>query len=208
MQPNPSAFAHRWLAGTGEKTLLLLHGTGGDENDLIPLGQTLDPAASLLSVRGRVDENGSNRFFRRIAEGVFDLENMREETDSLAAFVSQAAAKYGFDLDQLYAAGFSNGANMAASLMLRHPEALRGAFLMRAMVPFEPSSPPALTGTRVLITSGESDPLVTRGQAERLANILREGGAEVEHLWVHAGHNLARGELVEAKRWFGGLAPG
>ena len=138
-----------------------------------------------------------------MAEGVFDLDNMSEETEALAAFVSSASVGYTFDPGQLYAVGFSNGANMAASLLIRHPELLRGAFLMRAMVPFEPFAPPELNGKRILITSGESDPMVTREQAGRLAAILRQGGAEVEHLWVHAGHNLTRGELAEAKRWFG-----
>src|ERR1044072_7866451 len=132
-----SSFIHRWLPGTSSRTLLLLHGTGGDENDLIPLGQTLDPSASLLSVRGRGDENGSNRFFRRFQEGVFDQENMRTETEALAGFVKAAADEYKFDIEGVYAVGFSNGANIGASLMIRYPEVLRGGFLMRAMVPFE-----------------------------------------------------------------------
>jgi|SRR5579862_2095189 len=196
------SFIHRWTQGTSGRTLLLLHGTGGDENDLIPLGQTLDPAANLLSVRGRVDEHGSNRFFRRIREGMFDQENMRLETEALAEFLRTAAESYRFDPEQVFAVGFSNGANMAASLMLRYPELLRGGFLMRAMVPFEPTNPPALGGIRVLLASGESDPMVTRAQAERLAMILVEGGADVEHLWVPTGHNLTRQELDEARKWF------
>src|SRR5689334_19570676 len=124
-----SLFNHRWVAGKSGRTLLLLHGTGGDENDLIPLGETIDPEANLLSVRGRVDENGSNRFFRRFAEGVFDYENMKSETAALATWLKEASASLGFDPEQVYAVGFSNGANMAASLLLTHPELLRGAFL-------------------------------------------------------------------------------
>jgi predicted esterase len=196
-----SAFHHRWIPGTSGPTLLLLHGTGGDENDLLPLGRTLDPDANLLSPRGRVDESGANRFFRRIREGVFDQENMRQETEALAGFLKSAAEEYGFDPEGVYAVGFSNGANIAASLLLRHPELLRGGFLMRAMVPFEPEFPPDLLGTRVLLASGEQDPMVSRAQAERLAFILVEGGADVEHLWVPGGHNLTKQEIEHAKKW-------
>jgi predicted esterase len=194
-------FHHRWFSGTSGRTLLLLHGTGGDENDLIPMGQTLDPAANYLSPRGRVDENGSNRFFRRFGEGNFDQENMRQETEALAVFLASASETYGFDPKGVYAVGFSNGANIGASLLLRHPEALRGAFLIRAMVPFEPETPPALLGTRVLISSGEFDPMVPRANAERLAAILVQGGADVEHVWAPVGHNLTRQELDHGREW-------
>jgi phospholipase/carboxylesterase len=159
--------------------------------------------ANLLSPRGRVDENGANRFFRRIREGVFDLENMQQETEALADFLRDAAIQYKFDPEEVYAVGFSNGANIAVSLLLRYPELLKGAFLMRAMVPFEPETPPALMGTRVLLASGEFDPMVPRANAERLAFILVQGGADVEHLWVQVGHNLTRQELEHAKLWIG-----
>src|SRR5579862_4195602 len=190
-----TSFHHRWVKGTSERTLLLLHGTGGNEDDLISLGQTLDPDANLLSPRGRVDENGSNRFFRRIREGVFDQEDMKQETDALAAFLRWASEEYGFDPEQVFVVGFSNGANMGVSLLLRYPELLRGAFLMRAMVPFEPDVTPGLMGIRVLLASGEFDPMVPRDNAERLATILVQGGADVEHLWAPVGHNLTRQEL-------------
>lgn len=196
-----SDFVHRWQLGSSPRTLLLLHGTGGDENDLIPIGQLVDPAANLLSVRGRVDENGANRFFRRFAEGRFDQDNMREETAALAGFLLAASSAHSFDPGGVYAVGFSNGANMAASLLLRRPDLLAGAFLMRAMTPFEPESPPALQGKRVLLASGDWDSMVYRDDAERLASILRGGGAEVEHLWLEAGHNLTRQELEHAKQW-------
>jgi len=199
-----SAFKHRWVPGSGPRTLLLLHGTGGTEDDLLPLGQTLDPAANLLSPRGRIDENGSNRFFRRFAEGVFDQENMRQETEALAALLMVAVKEYGIDAQDVYAVGFSNGANMGASLLLRDPDLLRGAILMRAMVPFEPSESPRLEGKRVLIASGESDPMVSRAQAERLASILTAGGAAVDHLWLPVGHNLTRSELEQARIWLAG----
>lgn len=128
---------------------------------------------------------------------------MLQETSALASFLSVAASEYGFDPEQVYAVGFSNGANIGASLLLRYPELLRGAFLMRAMVPFEPESPPDLLGTRILISSGETDPMVSRAQAERLAFILVQGGADVEHIWLPTGHNLTRQELEHARKWLG-----
>lgn len=196
-----SHFHHRWVPGSSSRTLLLLHGTGGDENDLIPLGQTLDPSANLLSPRGRIDEGGANRFFRRFGEGVFDQENMRQETEALASFLRFASTEYKFDPEQVYAVGFSNGANIGVSLLLRDPELLKGGIFIRAMVPFEPETRPALLGTRVLISSGEFDPMVPRENAERLATILVEGGADVEHLWMPVGHNLTRQEIEQAKKW-------
>ena len=197
-----ASFVHRWITGTSARTLLLLHGTGGNEDDLIPLGQTLDPGANLLSARGRIDEHGQNRFFRRFAEGVFDQENMRDETDALAGFLKAAHQDYGVNPEQVYVVGFSNGANIGASLLLRYPELLRGGFLMRAMVPFEPETPPSLMGTRVLLSSGEVDPLVSRDEAERLATILVQGGADVEHLWLPTGHQLTKQELQRGREWF------
>lgn len=198
-------FTHKWLPGTSRRTLLLLHGTGGNEEDLVPLGQSIAPEANLLSPRGRIDENGMNRWFRRFGEGQFDLENMREETDALAEFLSDARKAYSIDLENTFAVGFSNGANIAASLLLRRPELLAGAFLMRAMVPFEPEESPALAGTHVLLSSGETDPMVPRDNAERLATLFVRGGADVEHLWLPVGHNLTKQELQRAREWLDAL---
>jgi phospholipase/carboxylesterase len=195
------SFKHIWNPGTKSRTLLLLHGTGGDENDLIPVGKTLDPDANLLSVRGRVDENGANRFFRGFGEGVFDQENMRQVTAALAEFIGAASLRYGFDTKNLFAVGFSNGANIGASLLMRHPEVLAGGVLIRAMVPFEPSSPVDLAGVRLLLSSGAYDPMVPRAAAERLAAIFVQGGADVEHVWAPVGHNLTREELDHARDW-------
>ncbi|HEX9995902.1 MAG TPA: hypothetical protein VGB45_02065, partial [Abditibacterium sp.] len=130
-----SDFIHQFLSGTTETTVLALHGTGGNENDLVSLAQTIFPGANVLSPRGNISENGANRFFRRFAEGIFDLENLREETEKLANFVIQSSQRYGFAANDVIALGYSNGANIAASVLLSRPEILRGAILLRAMTP-------------------------------------------------------------------------
>ena len=184
-------------------TLLLLHGTGGDENDLIDLGRELLPTANLLSPRGKVLENGMPRFFKRFAEGIFDQEDLRFHTDELAQFVSLAAAKLGFDAKKVIAVGFSNGANIAASLLLICPETLAGAVLFRAMVPLEPHYIPKLNGTQVLLSEGRDDPFVPCENAERLDELLREAGANVTLIWQPGGHNLTQGDVDQAKTWLG-----
>ena len=152
---------HRWLPKEGATgTLLLLHGTGGDENDLVSLGRTLDPDANLLSPRGKVLENGMPRFFRRLAEGVFDEEDVKRRADELAAFVREAADAYGFAADRVAAVGYSNGANIASAALLRHPGLFRAAVLLRPMVPFEPEALPDLAGVPVFLSAGRRDPIV------------------------------------------------
>ena len=183
------------------RVLLLLHGTGGDENDLIQLGNMLDPAAALLSPRGNVLEHGAPRFFRRLAEGVFDLEDLRRRTHELADFIEAAVKQYGLEGRRLVAVGFSNGANIAASLLLLRPRLLQGAVLFRAMVPFEPEKVPFLGGVPVLLSSGRFDPLAGPKTAERLAAILKKGGAEVTLVEQEAGHELTRADVDEATRW-------
>jgi phospholipase/carboxylesterase len=190
---------HRFVDGDRERPLLLLHGTGGDEEDLVPLGERLAPGAALLSPRGKVSENGANRFFRRLAEGVFDLDDLRARTKELAGFVTEARRAYG--LGAPLALGYSNGANIAASLLLAQPDVLRGAILLRAMVPFEPSVVPDLSGKPVLILSGAMDPIVPTANAERLAALLTQAGAAVTHRVLPMGHGLGQGDLVEAARW-------
>lgn len=196
---------HRWEPATapGAPTLLLLHGTGGNEDDLLPLGRMLAPGASLLSPRGNVLEHGAPRFFRRLAEGVFDVEDLHRRTEELGDFVEAAAERYAFASGQLYAVGFSNGANVAASLLLTRPSLLNGGVLIRAMVPFEPASQPALAGREVLLSQGMSDPIVPRAQGERLAELFRSAGASVELAWQVGGHGLVNGDLVVARRWLG-----
>ena len=172
-------FIHRYEPAdpkVGSSTLLLLHGTGGDENDLIPLGRALLPGAGMLSPRGKVLEGGAPRFFRRIREGVFDQEDLARRTEELAQFIDAAAAKYDLDKEHIIAVGFSNGANIAASLLLRRANVLRKAVLLSPMVPFEPDPLPDLSETSVFIGAGRADPLVSSEQVGRLADLLRRAG--------------------------------
>jgi len=176
-----NTYVHRYLAPQGDdsRTLLLLHGTGGDENDLIQLGQMLAPDAGLLSPRGTVSENGAARFFKRLAEGVFDIPDLHARTKDLVAFIAAAAAHYNFDASKVIAAGFSNGANIATSALLSSPDALAGAILFRPMVPFIPENPVSLAGKRVFIGAGETDAIVPKTHPDRLAELLRVLGADV-----------------------------
>jgi phospholipase/carboxylesterase len=194
-------FVHRFFPGENRMTLLLLHGTGGDENDLVPLGRELSPNAAILSPRGKVSEFGAARFFRRLAEGVFDHEDLVFRTHELADFIEAAAEEYGFDLSRLVAVGYSNGANVAASLMLLHPGLLRAAILFRAMVPFEPEETPDLSGMPVFLAAGRRDHMIPPENTERLAEILREAGADLDLRWRNTGHPLTYEEVAEAKDW-------
>ena len=194
-------FIHSYIPGSDRTRppLLLLHGTGGDENDLVPFGQRLAPGAALLSPRGKVSERGASRFFRRLAEGVFDLEDLAARTGELAEFIERARKTYG--LAKPIAFGFSNGANIAASLLLTRPDVLAGAVLLRAMTPFEPKTLPDLTGMPVLMLSGAADPLVEPEDREKLADMLSIAGAEVTHEIVPAGHNLSARDMAAAEAW-------
>jgi phospholipase/carboxylesterase len=183
------------------RTILLLHGTGGNEHDLLEIGAAVAPGARLLGVRGQVLENGMSRFFRRLAEGVFDEADLRVRASDLAAFVTEAAAAYGFDPADVVAIGYSNGANIAAALLLLHPGVLSGAALLRSMVPLIPDETHPLHGTAVLIVEGEMDPIVPRATAERLASMLREAGASVTLEWQAAGHGLTPADLQVVRRW-------
>ncbi len=194
-------FIHRFERGTTADTLLLLHGTGGDENDLLDLGAMLAPGANRLSPRGKVLEGRAPRFFRRLAEGVFDLPDLIARTHELAAFVSASIRDYGLDAAKLTAVGFSNGANIAASLLLMYPGLLSRAVLLRAMVPFEPDQVPALAGTRVWIGAGKTDEMIPRAGTLRLAELLEQGGADVTLDWRDAGHRLQAKELDAVKEW-------
>ena len=195
---------HRFTTGEGPNastTLLLLHGTGGDENDLVPVGQTLLPGAAILSPRGAVRERGAPRFFARLAEGVFDLEDLALRTQQLIRFVNGAVAKYELDATRIIAVGFSNGANIAASVMLTGPSLFSAAVLFRAMVPFEPTKPAKLGGTPVLLSSGEWDPIATPAQAQRLQSLLTQAGAVATINFYNAGHELTRDDVMDAAHW-------
>lgn len=199
-------FAHRFLPGEDGSgvTLLVLHGTGGNEEDLVPLGRELAPGAAILSPRGKVLEFGAPRFFRRLAEGVFDHEDLVFRTHELAEFVEAASEEYGFDRSKLVAAGYSNGANIAGSLILLHPGLLRAAVLFRAMVPFEPEVTPDLSGIPVFMASGRRDQMIPPDNSQRLADILGEAGADVDLRWRDTGHGLTYEEVAEAKEWLAG----
>jgi predicted esterase len=181
-------------------TLLLLHGTGGNEHDMLPLGGLM-PGANLLSPRGQVLERGMPRFFRRLAEGVFDVPDLRQRAADLAAFVTSAAHAYGFDAGRVYAMGYSNGANIASATALLHPGILRGAVLFRGMVPLEPDPLPTLTGFRVLLSNGRMDPTVSPQETERLATLLQRAGADVELHWQPADHQLMPTDFSAARTW-------
>lgn len=195
-------FIHKFVPSVGSRTtLLLLHGTGGDENDLLPIGHQLLPGAALLSLRGRVLESGRPRFFRRLAEGVFDLEDLKVQTNALARFIEQSARKYGFDVSQLTAVGYSNGANIASSLLLTEPHVLTKAVLFRPMVPFVPDSPLNLKNVSTLLAAGRQDPIVNSQQISALTKIFESNGAHVSIHWHDGGHELAQDDLEAAKGW-------
>jgi len=197
-------FTHRFLPGApGAPVLLLLHGTGGDESDLLPLGEALLPAAPRLSPRGKVLENGMPRFFRRLAEGVFDLDDLKRRTHELADFVDAAGQVYDFGGRKPIAVGLSNGANIAAAMLLLRPGTLGGALLFRPMVPLVPDPLPPLDGVPVLILAGEVDPLVPPPQSEALAKLLTDAGASVKLRWIVGGHALTREDLEAGREWFG-----
>lgn len=196
-----SDFIHQFERGDGQITVLALHGTGGSETDLVPLAQDLFPGANVLSPRGHISEGGANRFFRRFGEGRFDLENLREETENLAGFLHNSSQKYGFDAQKVVALGYSNGANIAASLLLSHPETLAGAILLRAMTPFSPDKIPDLRDKPIFLAAGRHDPMVPMENIDELARTLETARADVTLRFENAAHNLNSTE-IEAARAF------
>lgn len=199
-------FEHRFIPAEDDgRTLLLLHGTGANEDDLIPLGRELDPGANLLSPRGRVLENGMPRFFRRLREGVFDEEDLVFRTRELAEFVQEAEREYGLDSSRTTAVGYSNGANIAASMLLLHPGTVGSAVLLRVMKPLQPENVPNLSGVPVLVLAGNQDEIMPAESVRRLEELLRQSGAEVDLRWQQAGHVLTRDDLAQAKGWLDGI---
>jgi len=203
------SFIHRFEPASvaGRPPVLLLHGTGGDETDLLPLGRMIAPGSALLSPRGKVLEGGMPRFFRRLAEGVFDEADVRRRANELADFIAEAREAYG--LAAPVAVGFSNGANIAAAVLTLRPEALAGAVLLRAMVPLSDAKVDAgvgdLGGKGVLLLSGAADPIVPAENASRLAAILKDAGAIVEHKSLPVGHGLSQADVTLAKAWLDGF---
>ncbi|GAA1558899.1 alpha/beta hydrolase [Kribbella sancticallisti] len=197
---------HVWEPGTGSPPLLMLHGTGGNEHDLLGLREHLAPDAPVLSPRGTVLEHGMARFFRRLREGVFDEDDLRERADELAEFLTAAEQKYGVAPGSWVAVGFSNGANMASALLLRHPEALAGAVLLAAMVPFNEPGKVDLAGKQVLIANGARDPMATPELTRTLSEQLRGRGAEVEVLTFAGGHTIDPESLPRIREFVEGVA--
>jgi phospholipase/carboxylesterase len=197
------SFIHRFEAATNPAApiLLLLHGTGGDENTLAPLGRAIAPGAALLSPRGKVMEHGMARFFRRLPHGIFDQEDLALRTNDLAQFVDASAKTYCFSTSRLIAVGFSNGANIATSLLLRYPGTMAGAIVLRGMVPFVPESRVDLNRKPVLVASGIDDPIVGTDEVEELADIFRAANADLTLHWEKSGHILSQGDVLMAFDW-------
>lgn len=183
-------------------TLLLLHGTGGNEQDLLPLANIIDDEANVLSVRGNVLENGMPRFFRRLAEGVFDEEDLVFRTKELNEFLDEAAEKYEFERNNIIAIGYSNGANIAASLLFHYQDALKGAILHHPMVPRRGVELPDLSGKKVFIAAGTNDPICPPVESEELHSLLKNANASVELFWENRGHQLTMNEVEEARTWY------
>jgi len=202
--PAALAFVHAHVPpidADDPRTVLLLHGTGGNERDLLALGAAVAPGARLLGVRGQVMEHGMPRFFHRLAEGVFDEADVVRRAADLAAFVPAAASSFRFDPAQVVALGYSNGANIAAAMLLLHPGVLSAAVLFRSMVPLVPMQVPEFRATPVLIVNGQVDPIIPRANAERLAALLQEGGADVTLHWEPVGHGLTPDDVAVARAW-------
>jgi phospholipase/carboxylesterase len=182
--------------------LLLLHGTGGNEKSLLPLADMIDPEASVLSVRGNVLENGMPRFFRRLSEGVFDMEDLVVRTQELHNFLHDVSLQYGFLREQVVAVGYSNGANIAGSLLFHHEDALRAAILFHPMVPKRGVPLPLLDKLPVFIGAGKNDPLIPVKETEDLKSLLEGAGADVTTHWESSGHQLTMSEVEAAAAWY------
>ncbi|HEX6628414.1 MAG TPA: alpha/beta hydrolase [Gemmatimonadaceae bacterium] len=201
---NDLGFIHRFVPAEDQSagTLLVLHGTGGNENDLVGIGQAIAPGAAILSPRGNVLENGAPRFFRRIAEGVFDPKEVRSRGEDLARFIRAAVVTYRLDPSRIFALGYSNGANIASTVMLIEPGTIQGSILLRPMLVYEPSEKKDLSGSSVFISAGRMDPIVPTTSVEQLAEMFQSANAEVTFKWQLAGHSLVPSEVREASEWF------
>jgi predicted esterase len=197
-------FIHRFVPGEDPlvETLLVLHGTGGNENDLVGIGQAIAPGAAILSPRGNVLENGAPRFFKRVAEGVFDPKEVRSRGEELARFIRAAAVTYRLDPSRIFALGYSNGANIASTVMLIEPGSIQASILLRPMLVYEPPEKNDLTGSSVFISAGRMDPIVPTASVEQLAQLFRSTNADVTLKWQLAAHSLVPSEVREAAEWF------
>lgn len=201
---NQLGLIHRWIPAespVSSQTVLLLHGTGGNEDDLLEVGKAIAPNANLLSPRGAVLENGMSRFFRRLAEGVFDIPDLIERAGELSRFISEASETYRFDRTKVIALGYSNGANIASATLLLHPESFAGIIVWRGMVPLAPKQLPDLNGKRVLQLSGQFDRTQQPGEANRLASLLTTSKATVDLQLLPAGHELTQADFAISRDW-------
>ena len=196
-------FIHNFIPAQSSdgKVLLLLHGTGGNEDDLLTIAQMIDERATILAPRGKVLESGMPRFFKRFAEGVFDVEDLNFRTNELANFIRKASEKYGFDLRSVITVGYSNGANIGASLLLLRPESMKSAILFRAMISLVPDKLPDLSGKKVFISGGRFDSFIPQNKTIELKQTLEKAGAEVKMNWEDSAHALVQAEIVKAKTW-------
>lgn len=197
-------FIHRFrppAAPGSPDTILVLHGTGGNEDDLVGIAQTVAPGAAVISPRGKVLEGGAPRFFRRLAEGVFDPAEVRRRGEELAKFIRAATERYSLDPKRVFALGYSNGANIASTVMMLDPGVIRAAILLRPMLVFEPEEKSDLSGTEVFISAGRVDPIVPTASVDKLVDLLEARGAEVTLKWQLGGHNLVPSEVKEAEEW-------
>lgn len=203
-------FEHLYEKGGNRLTILALHGTGGNEHDLVAMAKMVAPNANILSPRGKISEHGAARFFKRLSEGVFDIEDLKFRTHELADFVSEASKEYIFDASKIYALGFSNGANIASSLLFLRPEVLAGGAILRGMVPLdlekgELKKLPDLTGKNVFLSNGTRDPIVPLANAKKLAEMYKQAGAMVTHEINPASHGLIQSDLQAMQRWFAAI---
>jgi phospholipase/carboxylesterase len=199
-------FTHIFHAGAPDKpVLLLLHGTGADEHDLVDLGQSLVPDWSILSPRGRVQEHGMNRFFKRFADGSFDLDDLHMRIQELVSFITDARIHYQFADRPIFALGYSNGANIAANILLTHPAILNGAVLLRALLPDEPKNLPNLHNIKVLLLSGLFDNMIPQDKTEKLAALLQQAKVDLEFIPLPATHGLTQADILAMQNWFSNL---
>ena len=198
---------HIYREGNKDTTLLLLHGTGGTEEDLLPLAEQIDTNANILSVRGNIEENGMPRYFKRLREGVFDEEDLIFRTNELHDFINQSAEEYGFDRSNVIAIGYSNGANIAASLLFHFDHPLQGAILHHPMVPRRETELPDAKGINVFIAAGKQDPICSPEESEELQTLLSQAGAETTLHWESGGHQLTIEEVKAAAAWYQQVFP-
>ncbi|MET0979630.1 MAG: alpha/beta hydrolase [Candidatus Saccharimonadales bacterium] len=187
--------------GTNKRTLLLLHGVGGNENDMSQVGQLIDPDASRISPKGKVVINGYARYFTRRDDASFNPTEVDHETNDLARFIDAAQEQHHLTDSQLIAVGYSNGANMIASLLAKHPTLIKKAILFRGMLPVIFSEHPDLNGVDILLVNGKDDSIMDKARVTQLSAFLTDHGATVSLHWIAAGHQLTSEDIALAVQW-------